>query len=587
MSLVILTATHRSQFYIAATHPICFLCHRFHLFQRMALNRLHQIIGVTRIRCSSGGHCPDNPAPLKTGWVGEGFLFSCPMVDVFRASYVTFHSCHVLSLMGVHHILPLTHSAFFVFVVVVALHIHEPLVAGGPLLLPGDPGGSAVHQRQVWDHRGAGDRVRPLGPPQLHPVGVGGCAVYPSAERQSSNQASFRPRGGDVARDNHPRITPTGLAAPWDPGFLGWDPSKKDRSLRPTSSSTDTPWVKPEPPDVDGTGAAPEAAAVVPVGCCDVCAPAARAAAPPHSDVAEKRRQRRRVVEDVERVLAAGVSPQVNVLLFDDWLPTDEDSTAPRLLTEELVAHFAPRMGPGVRLRIFSPNLRAAIVEALALVAEAAKEHGNVEIVTAVGCFHHFLYHYQRRVGAAGFHVVMADVHPGHHGSVSPQQVAPRRHRDFFHGCVLLLSQLDELALFADGCRLSFAVSVLGARLVLGWSRELAVGRILDEFKERNPGSPYRITLAERERYRTMVTFEGTVTRDVRAIDAVNIEGFTVTCVMTETVTGSGPAEDQRPFDDERVDDSTESNGGQPEDLSMPSDTLFTRKRKRSFVEVH
>jgi hypothetical protein len=135
--------------------------------------------------------------------------------------------------------------------------------------------------------------------------------------------------------------------------------------------------------------------------CCAACTAVIRNAAPPHSDVDEKRRQRDDVLRAVADALSApwAAGAAVNVFLLDDPL---ED----RLLTAEIWQRFPDAAG---RLRVFTPNLNADVVRGLAIVKGAPP--GGV--VSGVGCVCNFLAHWAPTVAASGgFAVVFADVPP-------------------------------------------------------------------------------------------------------------------------------------------------------------------------------
>lgn len=126
------------------------------------------------------------------------------------------------------------------------------------------------------------------------------------------------------------------------------------------------------------------------LGCCDLCRPVRDASPPPHSDIARKREQRQTVVQMVADRCAPGTV--VNVLLFDDFLAEDG------LLTFQLLGRFGAD-----RVRVFSPNVRPEVVQAL----RAATWWPAGCVVSGVGCYHAFLQHWQQYIHAlGGFHVV-------------------------------------------------------------------------------------------------------------------------------------------------------------------------------------
>ena len=75
----------------------------------------------------------------------------------------------------------------------------------------------------------------------------------------------------------------------------------------------------------------------------------------------------------------------VNVLLFDDFL-------CGRLFTEDLWAAF-----PTPRLRLFTPNVKREIVDAL-----AALPLPRGVVVGGCGCYHGFLSHWEALIARTG-----------------------------------------------------------------------------------------------------------------------------------------------------------------------------------------
>lgn len=152
-----------------------------------------------------------------------------------------------------------------------------------------------------------------------------------------------------------------------------------------------------------------------------------------------------------------------------------DDLLNDRLLTAELWERF-----PGARLRVFAPNLRAAVVQRLAAILGVPR--GG--IVSGRGCVCNFLAHWEPFIAnAGGFAVVCADVHgrvptDGTTNGVAWQTPSAPVVGSFKNGCGMLLGDLAARRTLCPAAQphtfVSFAASSLKDRFVHG-SREIAL----------------------------------------------------------------------------------------------------------------
>ena len=168
----------------------------------------------------------------------------------------------------------------------------------------------------------------------------------------------------------------------------------------------------------------------------------------PYSDAEMKRMQRADVITCIRTTLQT--QSQVNVYLFDDWLPT-ADGASTTLFAADLLREFG-----GNRVRIWAPNLKSEVVDA------QQRLDGPAGWLTAgAGCWHQFNERWADAIRCAGgLDVVFADCFRG-----------------FEYGCGALVVDLMHRRLIrrrTDArderhCALTFAVSDRYER-TQGWS---------------------------------------------------------------------------------------------------------------------